>query len=391
MEPDGTSTHVPPRRRYLWFLGALPPALVYASWVGVHLTGWAAFWWTGPVVTFVIVPLADRIVGTSTQNSPEHVSFRTQRSYRWATYLFLVQQYLALLFACWLFSGGGWVTMTFLDRLGLLATVGLIGGMGINVAHELGHKRETVERLLSKVALAQTCYGHFYVEHNRGHHARVATAEDPASARFGESLDRFVVRSMVGGLRSAWRLEHDRFTRSGRSPWTLRNDLLTGWLLSAALFTGLSLWFGIGVLPWLIAQALLGCCLLEAVNYIEHYGLRRRRLAGGRYEPVRPEHSWNSNAVLTNLFLFQLQRHSDHHAHPLRRYQLLRHTDEAPQLPAGYAEMLLLALIPPRWRRVMDPLVLAHYGGDIRRVALDEGATASRDTAAHLTAVGSTR
>lgn len=386
VEPDGAAMRTAPwwaGRRYLWLLGALPPAMVFASWLGVALTGSAAFWWTGAIVTFGIIPVADRIIGTSAENPPEDTvtPLHTERFYRWATYLYLVNQYLALLFACWLWSGGGWVTMTLVDQLGLLVTVALSGGMAINAAHELGHKREDLERRLSKIALAQTCYGHFFVEHNRGHHARVATAEDPASARFGESLYRFVARSVVGGFRSAWHLEASRFARLDRSPWTLRSDLISAWLLSVALFTVLVPWFGPVVLPWLIAQAVLGFCLLEAVNYIEHYGLRRQRLAGGRYEPVRPAHSWNSSSVVTNLCLFHLQRHSDHHAHPLRRYQLLRHADDAPQLPAGYAAMVLLALIPPMWRHVMDPRVLAHYGGDLRLVALDPRTTATCDAA----------
>jgi alkane 1-monooxygenase len=157
----------------------------------------------------------------------------------------------------------------------------------------------------------------------------------------------------------------------GRSAWSLGNDALNSWLMSVLLFALLTVAFGIGVLPWLIGQAVVGICLLEAINYIEHYGLRRQLRADGRYEPVRPSHSWNNDSVVANLLLFQLQRHSDHHAHPSRRYQALCHDDEAPQLPAGYAAMLLLAAVPPLWRRVMDPRVLDHYGNDIRLVALN--------------------
>lgn len=156
----------------------------------------------------------------------------------------------------------------------------------------------------------------------------------------------------------------------GKSGWTLCNHVLNAWLLSIVLFTVLSVWFRPVVLPWLIGQAIIGFCLLETVNYVEHYGLRRRKLAGGRYERVRPSHSWNSNTVIANVFLFHLQRHSDHHANPLRRYQALRHVEEAPQLPNGYSAMVLLAMFPPLWRRVMDPRVLRFYRGDISRAAL---------------------
>jgi alkane 1-monooxygenase len=249
-------------------------------------------------------------------------------------------------------------------------TVGGIGGIAINTAHELGHARAQAEKWLSKVALAQTCYGHFFVEHNRGHHLRVATAEDPASSRFGESLYSFIPRSVVGGLRSAWNIERRRFERKGRSPWTLKNDVLNAWLRSIALFTLLAVWFGVGVLPWLIGQAIIGFCLLETINYLEHYGLRRQKRPDGHYEPVRPSHSWNSNSVMANVFLFHLQRHADHHVNPTRRYQALCHADNAPQLPAGYATMVLLAMFPPLWRRVMDRRVLDHYRGDIRLAAL---------------------
>jgi alkane 1-monooxygenase len=251
-----------------------------------------------------------------------------------------------------------------------MASVGIIGGVAISTAHELGHRRTSIERRLSKIALAQTCYGHFFVEHNRGHHARVATAEDPASSHLGESLYHFIPRSVVGGGRSAWQIEKVRLARMGKSHWSFRNDILNVWLLSAALFGGMVTWFGIVVLPWLIGQAVVGFCMLETVNYLEHYGLRRQKNPDGRYERVRASHSWNSNTVVANVILFHLQRHSDHHAHPVRRYQALRHSDEAPQLPSGYATMMVLALVPPLWHRVMDRRVLDHYGGAIGLAAL---------------------
>ncbi len=236
--------------------------------------------------------------------------------------------------------------MTFADKAGLMTTVGLIGGLAINAAHDLGHTREVQERRLAKLALAQTCYGHFFVEHNRGHHVRVATAEDPASARLGETLYAFVPRSVIGGVRSAWNLEAARLARDGKTRWTLRNDVLNAWLISIVLFAVLALWFRPVVLPWLIGQAVIGIGLLETVNYVEHYGLRRQQTASGRYERVRPSHSRNSNTVIANVCLFHLQRHSDHHANPLRRYQALRHDEESPQLPGGYSTMVPLAMIP---------------------------------------------
>jgi alkane 1-monooxygenase len=371
-QPEASTASWKEPKRYLWLLAAAVPTFVYLSWLGVQLTGLNVFWWTGPIVAFVVIPTADHLIGPDSENPPDSVLawLENDRFYRWATYLYLPNQYLSLAFACWLWAGGGWVTMGFTDKLGLLVMVGLTGGLAINVAHDLGHTREERERRLSKIALAQTCYGHFFVEHNRGHHVRVATAEDPASARFGESLYAFIPRSVVGGCRSAWGLEATRLARMNKSSWTFRNEVLNAWGLSILLFFMLSLWFRPVVLPWLIGQAIVGFCLLETVNYLEHYGLRRQKLPNGRYERVLPAHSWNSSTIIANVLLFQLQRHSDHHANPLRSYQTLRHVDEAPQLPSGYSGMLLLALFPPLWRHVMDARVLEFYRGDISLAAL---------------------
>lgn len=362
-------------KRYLWLLGAVVPALVAASWLVVWTTGLGAFWWAGPILAFGVIPVLDHMIGPDADNPPDSALawLENDRMYRWATYLYLPNQYLSLLFACWLWSGGGWLTMTFADKLGLMATIGLIGGLAINAAHELGHTRVQTGRRLSKVALALTCYGHFFVEHNCGHHVRVATAEDSASARLGETLYAFIPRSVFGSLRSAWSLEARRLAGIGKPRWTLSNDVLNAWLLGVALFVVLAVWFGPVVLPWLIGQAIIGFCLLESVNYLEHYGLRRQKLASGRYERVRPAHSWNSSTVVVSVLLFRLQRHSDHHVNPLRNYQALRHVDEAPQLPSGYSGMLLLAMFPPLWRRVTDPRVLDFYRGDIRLAALKPG------------------
>jgi alkane 1-monooxygenase len=246
-------------------------------------------------------------------------------------------------------------------------SVGMVAGIAINTAHELGHKRASLERWLSKVALAQTGYGHFFIEHNRGHHVRVATPEDPASSRLGESFYEFLPRTVKGSLTSAWELEEKRLARMDKGPWTIHNDVLNAWAMTAGLFAVLAVVFGAEVLPYLLVQAVLGFSLLEVVNYLEHYGLLRGKRPDGRYEITRPEHSWNSNNVASNVLLYHLQRHSDHHANPLRRYQALRHEDDAPQLPTGYAGMIVLAAFPPLWRRVMDRRLLGHLGNDVTR------------------------
>jgi alkane 1-monooxygenase len=352
-------------KRYAWLLGLIVPLLPFFASGLVALTGLGLFWFFGPILVFGIFPLLDLLVGMDAANPPDSVVkwLEQDRYYRWCTYAFLPLQYAGLVFACWLWADGGL-------SIGLALTMGMVSGIAINTAHELGHKRDDLEKWLSKVALAQSGYGHFFIEHNRGHHVRVATPEDPASARLGESFWAFLPRTVAGSLGSAWGLERARLERDGRSALSPRNDILQAWAMTVVLFAALTAVFGPVVLPYLLLQAVLGFCLLEVVNYLEHYGLRRQRKEDGRYERCRPEHSWNSNNVASNVLLYHLQRHSDHHAHPTRRYQALRHFDEAPQLPTGYAGMILLAAFPPLWRRAMDRRLLDHYGGDVRRANL---------------------
>jgi alkane 1-monooxygenase len=359
-------------KRYAWLLGLIVPTLPFLAWGLVHLTGSAAFWFYGPVLVFGIFPLLDLAIGMDARNPPDSVIkwLEQDRYYRWCTYVYLPIQYAGLVFACWLWSNG---QLSTLDSVGLALTVAMVSGIAINTAHELGHKRASIERWLSRVALAQSGYGHFFIEHNRGHHVRVATPEDPASARLGESFYAFLPRTVIGSLRSAWELERVRLARLRRSPWTPGNDILGAWAMSIVLFVALVAIFGVIVLPYLLVQAAVGFSLLEVVNYLEHYGLLRGKREDGRYERTRPEHSWNSNSAASNVLLYHLQRHSDHHANPIRRYQALRHVEEAPQLPTGYAGMILLALVPPLWRRTMDHRVLQHYGGELARTNLKPG------------------
>jgi alkane 1-monooxygenase len=353
-------------KRYLWLLGLMVPTLPFISWALVQISGLGLFWFYGPILVFGFFPLLDLLVGMDARNPPESVIkwLEADRYYRWCTYLYIPIQYAGLAFACWLWSHGGLSTV---DDMGLALTMGMVSGIAINTAHELGHKRASMERWLSKVALAQSGYGHFFIEHNRGHHVRVATPEDPASARLGESFYAFLPRTVLGSLRSAWELECVRLGRLQRRRLSVHNDILNAWAMSVVLFAALAAVFGAVVLPYLLLQAVVGFSLLEVVNYLEHYGLLRARREDGRYERTRAEHSWNSNNVASNVLLYHLQRHSDHHANPLRRYQALRHMEEAPQLPTGYAGMIVLALLPPLWRRTMDRRLLAHYTGDVTR------------------------
>jgi len=371
--PAGSTAQWRDKKRYLWLMGLVVPSLGFAAWGHVELTGLSLFWYLGPIVVFITVPAVDLIAGLDRSNPPDDVveALENDKYYRWITYLFLPIQYAALIWACWMCTEPAWApAMSVVDKVGLALTIGTIAGIGINTAHELGHKKESHERWLAKIALAQSFYGHFYIEHNRGHHVRVATPEDPASSRVGETFYAFWLRTVSGSLKSAWNLEKPRFKRKGKSHWSIKNDVLNAWLMSVVLWGGLIAVFGIGILPFLVIQAIVGFSLLEVVNYLEHYGMLRRRTGPdgtGRYERVQPSHSWNSNNIATNVLLYHLQRHSDHHANPTRRYQTLRDFEESPVLPTGYAGLIILALVPPLWFKVMDKRVVAHFDGDISR------------------------
>lgn len=358
------------RKKGLWTLGLVAPAIPLIAWALVEASGSGLFWWFGPVFFYVLIPILDYLVGEDESNPPEELvgQIESRRYYRWLVMLAIPIQFASVTFGSWMAVNGG---LAWFEWLGLLLTTGLVSGISINTAHELGHKTDNLARWAAKLSLAPVAYGHFFVEHNRGHHVRVATPEDPASSRMGESFWAFLPRTVLGSLKSAWALEKARLQRRGLSVWHWRNENLQAWSLSLLFFAALSLWLGWQALPFLLLQALYGASLLEVVNYLEHYGLVRQKLADGRYERVQPRHSWNSNSIVANLFLYQLQRHSDHHANPTRSYQALRHFDEGPQLPAGYGALVPIVYFPFLWYRLMDHRVCAHYGGDLRKANLD--------------------
>ncbi|RKU01320.1 alkane 1-monooxygenase [Burkholderia sp. Nafp2/4-1b] len=353
-------------KRYLWLLGAVTITLPILAAQLALSTGLHVFWWFGPLFAFGVIPILDTLIGDDRDNPPEDVvpHLERERYYRYIVHLATLVEYFAFFICVWIV---GTHALAWYDYVGFALSLGAATGISINTAHELGHKTSRFERWLAKVTLAPVAYGHFFVEHNRGHHVRVATPEDPASARYGESFWAFLPRTVTGSIRSAWRLEKARLERLGHSPWTWRNEVLHAWAMTVVVWGIAIAMAGKVVIPFLVIQAVYGASLLEVVNYVEHYGLGRRKLPSGRYERCTPQHSWNSNHVVTNLFLYQLQRHADHHANPTRSYQALRHFDDSPQLPAGYATMILFAYVPPLWYRVMNPRVVAHYGGDMAK------------------------
>ncbi len=354
-------------KRYLWLLGPAVPLIGLAMLALYAQTRSVWALWFVVILVHAIIPALDWLFGEDAANPPEAAlaGLVQDRYYSWVLYAFVPLQLAATVGGAWLAATGD---LPWHHLLGLAISVGMVNGVAINTAHELGHKKGKLDRWLARISLAPTFYGHFYVEHNRGHHKNVSTPVDPASSRMGETFWAFWPRTVVGSLRSAWHLEAERLARSGKGVWSLSNENLQSWSMSVVLWGAVLAVFGWVALPFLLIQAVYGFSLLEVVNYLEHYGLLRRTLPDGRVERCMPEHSWNSNHMVTNLFLYHLQRHSDHHANPTRHYQALRHFEESPQLPAGYAAMILLAYFPPLWFAVMDKRVIRHYQGDLSRI-----------------------
>ncbi len=320
------------------------------------------WYWSIHIFVFLIVPLLDDVLGKDKRNVPSEAFGIEMRSryYRLVTYIWVYVQ-VGVLF--WCFYIVATHSLSIVEWVAFTSGTALVtGGIGITVAHELGHKATYWQQLYAKVLLMMVGYMHFLIEHNRGHHVRVATPEDPASSRKGESFYAFWSRSVFGGYLSAWRLESERLKKKRGVAFSMDHRMISYTLLPLAFLGGVLLfaYLIIGEWKWEIAlfflgQAFMAITLLELVNYIEHYGMRRRKLPNGRYEAVTHLHSWNASQSASNFLLFQLQRHSDHHAYAYKPYQVLDHHEESPQLPAGYSAMLLVALIPPLWFKVMDP------------------------------------
>ncbi len=358
------------RKRYLWMLSVLFPLIPF---VGMGLMVWSGQQWTlwlPLMFVYAVIPLLDYLFPNDRNNPPEQVvpQLEADAYYRILNHLTVPLHFVTLI-------GGAWfVAVQDLGWFGLLGhslMVGAISGFGINTGHELGHKKDSMDRLAARLVLAVPFYGHFQMEHNAGHHAAVATPEDSASARFGESIYRFSLREIPGGIGRAWRLENKRLQRSGYRALSWRNEILQSYLVSTALYGGLLLAFGPAILPFLLIQTAFAWWQLTSANYIEHYGLLRKKRSDGRYERCQPHHSWNANHLASNLLTFHLERHSDHHAYPARHYQSLRHFADVPQLPSGYFGMFVLSYLPSFWYRVMDHRVLALVDGDMCRVNVD--------------------
>ena len=371
-DADGQRIEYRDRKRAWWALSVVYPLLPLAGIAAHALTGYQIALGLPLLISYGMMPLLDFLIGEDTNNPPEAVvpQLEADRYYRWLTWATVPLHFIAFIACAWWAGTQG---LSWWAVLLLAYVAGTDAGLGLNTGHELGHKQTAVEQWLARLVLAVPAYGHFTVEHGRGHHRHVSTPEDHASSRMGETIYRFALRETPGGIRRAWRLEGERLAQLGRSRWSPANTMLQSYAVTALLQLGLIAAFGWVMLPFLLVHNLVAWWQLTSANYVEHYGLLREKLPSGRYAAPQPHDSWNTNHLVSNLATFHLQRHSDHHAHPLRRYQSLRHFEHLPQLPSGYFGMFPLAYVPALWFRVMDARLLAlpHVQGQLERVNID--------------------
>ncbi len=371
-DPDKGPISYKDKKRYLWLNSVALPLFPLMGLFVFYKTGLEWTLCLPLLVNYSLLPALDWLIGSDNNNPPEELvpQLEADSYYRVLTYITVPLHFVVLIALAYVV---GTNDLSWWAILGTAIIAGGYSGLGINTAHELGHKQTAIEQLLAKICLAIPAYGHFCVEHNRGHHVLVATPDDPASARMGESIYRFALREIPGTFVRGWNLEKSRLQKQGKNTWSVHNDILQSYLLSALLQGSLAYAFGWIMLPFLAIHNFWAWYQLTSANYIEHYGLLRAKKDNGRYERCQPHHSWNANYIMSNLVLFHLERHSDHHANPIRRYQSLRNFPDIPELPNGYFGMYLLAYIPWLWYRVMDKRLLAlpHIHGDLSRVNID--------------------
>jgi alkane 1-monooxygenase len=331
----------------------LSPFILYCGAIASFLNS-GFIVWLPLIYSWFLIPLIELFIKPDESNlsEAEEELVRKNTWYDVLLYLVVPFQYFAL--GLFLYVNTNW-HQNWVDTIGKMFVMGLLCGvMGINVGHELGHRTNKFEQFLAKMLLMSSLYMHFFIEHNKGHHKRVGTPEDPASARYGEMLYVFYFRTVIFGYFSAWRIANRDATKKKHTAFSMHNEMLQFHLIQIAFVAVIFFFFGwLTTLLFLVA-AVQGILLLETVNYIEHYGLQRKQITEGKYERAMPEHSWNSNHIIGRVMLFELSRHSDHHYLASRKYQILRHHENSPQMPTGYPGMMLLSIIPPLWFKVMN-------------------------------------
>lgn len=334
----------------------LSPLIIYlAAFRSFSVAGWQV--WLPLVWAWLVIPLAELFIKPAPANmsAAEEELAKQDKIYDFLLYLIVVLQYVLLVKFLFTMKQD---EMTWYDIVGRVLVMGLLcGTFGINVGHELGHRSNKFEQTLAKALLLTSLYMHFFIEHNKGHHKRVATPEDPSSARYGEWVYAFYLRSIFYSYLSAWGIAGKDMIKKGKPVVSLYNEMIQFTLIQLAFIAILFFVFGWFVTICFSCAALIGILLLETVNYIEHYGLQRKKTTTESYERAMPAHSWNSDHVIGRVMLFELSRHSDHHYLASRKYQVLRHHEDSPQMPTGYPGMMILSLFPPLWFYVMNKKV----------------------------------
>ncbi|MVO16448.1 alkane 1-monooxygenase [Parasedimentitalea huanghaiensis] len=331
-------------------------ALLPLVWIGAVYGGWTVF--LAPLVTWYLFAALDGVFGLNLDNADPLTSEDELVWYTALTSVWVPLQFVTLYGLIWYVTRAS--HLTGLEKFGVFFGMGVLTGtVGINYSHELMHQKNRVERWLADILLSMVLYSHFRSEHLLVHHRFVGTPRDPVTARYNEGFLRFYPRVLKQSWHSSFRAEQEMLARKDL-PWSdLSNPFFRYWGLQAVMLLLAMLLGGWGGLVLFLVQAGVAIWQLELVNYVEHYGLTRKHLGDGKYEHVQPRHSWNASQKASNWLLINLQRHSDHHYKPNRRFPLLQHHAEgdAPQLPYGYPVMTVAAMIPPLWRRVMNPRV----------------------------------
>lgn len=368
---DGNHVSYTDHKRY-WYLFAYIAPLVYLGsfWAYFALGNNALTTLIPLIYLFGIVPLIDMVVGEDVHNPPEAVmpAMMKDNFYRFSIYPHILNIFIVFAVTVWFV---GTQSLPWWSYIAIVVSAGIGSGGVLTLTHELGHKNNKLDKFMAKMGNSIIGYGHFCIEHNRGHHVMVSTPEDPASARMGENIYRFAVREISGTFSRGWHHERERLEKLGLGFWTWKNDVLQSYAITLAIMAVAVAVFGPLILLFIIPHHVFGWYTLTQANYIEHYGLLRQKLPNGKYERTQPHHSWNTNHLFSNMQLFHLQRHSDHHANPLRPYQVLRDFPDLPTLPNGYLGCYSLAAIPPLWYKVMDKRVLEWADGDISKVNID--------------------
>lgn len=336
-------------RDFKYLIAYTIPAVTFLA---IWLEGFRS--WLTVLVAFVLIPIIEILLKGTSENLSDHKKSIKEKSLFFDLLLY-INLFLVYGIGSFYLYKITHVELEWSEIVGLTLSTGiLLGANGINVAHELGHKTGKIQQISAKLLLLPSLYMHFIIEHNRGHHLRVGTPEDPATSRFGENVFRFWLRSVVNGYRSAWNIANRDLEKLGKNKFSLSNPMIQFSIVQILYLVVVGLIFGIVGVVAAVCIAVVSFLLLETINYIEHYGLERKLLENGKYERVENFHSWNSNHEVGRLLLYELTRHSDHHYKAYKKYQILDDYPDNPQLPFGYPTGILLALFPPLWFSMMN-------------------------------------